>query len=64
VPASAGVEVVEIDFLVLAIPLAVTTSLTCVLFTQWSRTLGGDTAWDPSVSESKEWFCYEISFYW
>ena len=62
-PASAHVELVEIDFLLLAMPLAVTTSLTCVLFAQWSRTLSGDTAWDAGVSESEEWFCYELSFY-
>lgn len=63
VPVVASVQVVEVDYLLLAMPLAVMTSLNCVLFTQWSRTLDGATAWDPSVSESEEWFCYEVSYY-
>jgi len=61
--AGTSLRLVEVDYLLLAMPLAVATSLHCVLFTQWSHTLDSATAWDHSVSDSEEWLCYEMSYY-
>jgi len=61
--ASAELQVYEIDYLVLAMPLAVVTSLNCLCFTHWSATLNGDTDWDGAVGESDEWWLYEATYY-
>ena len=61
--ASAELEVYEIDYLVLAMPLAVLTSLNCLCFTHWSALLNGDTDWDDAVGGTEEWFLYEATYY-
>jgi len=61
--ATAEMEVYEIDYLVLAMPLAVVTSLNCLCFTHWSAMLNGDTDWDDAVGGSDEWWLYEATYY-
>ena len=61
--ATAELDVYEIDFLVMAMPLAVMTSLNCLCFSHWSAMLNGDTDWDDAVGGSEEWFLYETTYY-
>ena len=56
-------EVVKIDYLLLAMPLAIMTSLNCICFAHWSLTLEGSVDWDEGLGASEDWFVYEVTYY-
>jgi len=63
VPVTVDLELVEIDYLLLAMPLAITTSLNCICFAHWSLTLEGSSDWDEGLGGSEDWFLYEVTYY-
>jgi len=55
--------VVEMDYLLLALPFAFASAANALAFTRWSHTQDGATAWDCNVSESDTWFGFELTYY-
>jgi len=55
--------VVEMDYLLLALPFAFASAANALAFTRWSHAQDGATVWDCSVSDSDTWFSFELSYY-